>query len=86
MAHISLGILTSEDFRKHRPGTWQTLEAHRDRYWTNDLLYNLMVDLLDIQGMPGEEPELDLASPLYEGEPGNLRTLHGKRKLVEDGE
>lgn len=86
MAHIPLGIMTSEDFRRHRPGTWRTLEAHRDRYWTNDLLYNLMVDLLDIQGMPGEEPELDLASPLYEGEPGNLRTLHGKRKLVEDGE
>ena len=36
--------------------------------------------------MPGEEPELDLASPLYKGEPRNLRTLHGKRKLVEDGE
>ena len=85
MAHISLGILTSEDFRKHRPGTWQTLEAHRDRYWTNDLLYNLMVDLLDILVIAFLIYQL-LASPLYEGEPGNLRTLHGKRKLVEDGE
>jgi heptose-I-phosphate ethanolaminephosphotransferase len=84
MSHIPLVILTSGEFRTLRPKTCRTLEAHRERYWTNDLLYNLMVDLMDIQGMPGEEPELDLASPQYEGEPGNLRTLHGKKRLMEE--
>lgn len=84
MAHIPLGILVSDDFRKARPRTYATLQQHQDRYWTNDLLYNMMLDLMTIEGMPGEEPELDLASPQYEGERGNLRTLHGKRKLGEE--
>lgn len=84
MAHIPLGILVSDDFRKARPRTYATLQQHQDRYWTNDLLYNLMLDVMTIEGMPGEEPELDLASPQYEGERGNLRTLHGKRKLGEE--
>lgn len=84
MTHIPLGILVSEDFRKHRSDTYTILQQHQDRYWTNDLLYNMMLDLMTIEGMPGEEPELDLASPQYEGERGNLRTLHGKRKLSEE--
>lgn len=84
MAHIPLGILVSGDFRQARPRIYATLQQHQDRYWTNDLLYNLMLDVMTIEGMPGEEPELDLASPQYEGEKGNLRTLHGRRKLEEE--
>lgn len=84
MTHIPLGILVSPDFREHRAETYRNLQQHEERFWTNDLLYNLMLDIMTIQGMPREEAELDLASPQYEGERGNLRTLHGKKKLSEE--
>lgn len=84
MAHIPLGILVSREFREHRADMYRTLRQHEDRFWTNDLLYNLMLDVMTIQGMPGEEPELDLASSQYKGERENLRTLHGKKKLSEE--
>lgn len=84
MVHIPLGILVSRDFREHQADMYRTLQQHEDRFWTNDLLYNLMLDVMTIQGMPGEEPGLDLASPQYKGERETLRTLHGKEKLSEE--
>ncbi len=81
MSHIPLFMVISPAFQAERPQTVETLRSHRDSYWTNDLIYNVMTDLLGIDGVPGTDLDWDLASPQYSMTKDTLRTLHGKQVL-----
>lgn len=83
MSHIPLVVILSPSFQAERPKTVQSLQDHRESYWTNDLMYNLMTDLMGIEGVPGTDPDWDLASPEYSMSKGNLRTLHNQILLPE---
>lgn len=50
MAHIPLIMLFSESFMQNRRELYETLKSHKDSYWTNDLLYNVMVNILGCKG------------------------------------
>lgn len=84
MARIPMVVTLSPSFLKQRPETVKALEMNRDRGWTNDLVYNLMTDLMGIQGAPLQEDRFDAASPGYGIPEDRLSTLHGKRKISED--
>jgi heptose-I-phosphate ethanolaminephosphotransferase len=84
MTHIPLVIHLSREARENRPGLYLTLSEHVDSYWTNDLLYNLMLDTLGIENAPVVEENLDIANPKYSLEKKDLWLLHGKKKLVEE--
>jgi heptose-I-phosphate ethanolaminephosphotransferase len=81
MSHIPLFMVVSPSFQAERPQIVETLRSHRDSYWTNDLLYNVMTDILGIRGVPGTDLNWDLASPQYSMTKDTLRTLHGKQVL-----
>lgn len=81
MSRIPLFMIFSPAFRAERPQTVQALQQHRDSYWTNDLVYNVMTDLMGIEGVPGSDADWDLASPQYSMDKGNLRTLHNGKPL-----
>ncbi len=81
MTHIPLIMYFTPDFISENPQIFETLAAHQDRYWTNDLLYNLMLTVLGIEGAPNPEPHLDLASPAYDRTRENVLTLHGKKHI-----
>lgn len=84
MSHIPLFMAFSKEFLSNRIQTYEMLQAHSQDYWTNDLLYNVMVHILGIQGIPHFEPKRDLASPEYDGNPDHLYTLHGEKKISDD--
>lgn len=50
----------------------------------NDLLYNVMVNILGVQGIPNSEPVLDLGNEKYGGSADILMTLHGRKRISED--
>ena len=81
MSRIPLFMIFSPAFQAERPQTVQVLQEHRDSYWTNDLIYNVMTDLMGIEGVPGSDADWDLASPQYSMNKGNLRTLHNGKPL-----
>jgi heptose-I-phosphate ethanolaminephosphotransferase len=80
MTYIPLYLFASQDFRNHHPETWNTLSRHRDSYFTNDLLYDLMCSLMDIR-TTHYEAKNDITSPEYDDTPTRFRTEHGKRKI-----
>lgn len=84
MAHIPLIMLFSESFMQNRRELYETLKSHKDSYWTNDLLYNVMVNILGVQGIPNSEPVLDLGNEKYGGSADILMTLHGRKRISED--
>ena len=81
MSHIPLFMVISPAFQAERPQTVEILRSHRDSYWTNDLIYNAMIDLLGISGVPGSDLDWDLASSQYNMTKETLRTLHGKQTI-----
>ena len=81
MSHIPLFMVISPAFQAERLQTVEILRSHRDSYWTNDLIYNAMIDLLGISGVPGSDLDWDLASSQYSMTKETLRTLHGKQTI-----
>ena len=84
MSHIPFIIWTSGEFQTDYSQTWRTLLEHQDAYWTNDLTYELMIDLMGIKGAPDDEKSLDIAHPLYNRTNENTFTLHKKKSLFEE--
>jgi heptose-I-phosphate ethanolaminephosphotransferase len=81
MSHIPLIMHFSPSFINNRADTFQQLQNHKECYWTNDLLYDVLIDILGIQGVPDADPTVDLASPYYDRNQYTLRTLHGCKVL-----
>lgn len=81
MSHIPLFMAFSPDFQAERAQTVETLRSHENSYWTNDLLYDVMTDILGIQGVPGTDLNWNLALSQYSMTKDTLRTLHGKQAL-----
>ena len=84
MARIPLMMWFSDEFQKERPETFAQLRGHEQAYWTNDLIYDVMLDLLGIEGMPHVDLQHDLASTDYAVAKGNALTLHGSRKVADE--
>ena len=82
-ARIPLIMHFSDGFISENPEIFETLSAHRESYWTNDLLYDLMLSVLGIENTPHRATHLDLASPSYDRTKGNTLTLHGKERISE---
>ena len=84
MTYIPLVLLASDAYRTRAAAKWQTLAAHRDAYFTNDLIYDLMLSLMGID-TGNTRPENDLTSPSYDATPARFRTEHGAEPIVPPG-
>lgn len=84
MTRIPCIIWLSDSYRQENPKVYKTLSANQDKYWTNDLVYNLMVNLMGIQGAPENNLRWDISSPKYAMTKKDLMTLHGEKKLYEE--
>lgn len=82
MTHIPFVMPASPSFR--RTDAYRTLRNRRDAPWTNDLLYDLLLTVLDIRGMIDRDSRFDLASPAYDCPAERLRTGHGQKCLLDD--
>ena len=86
MARIPLIMSFTPSFASENSAVLEELKAHKDAYWTNDLLYEAMTTILGIEGAPRTSDAWNLASPSYRGSAENLKTLHGKKSLAEEAQ
>ena len=83
MARIPFIVHVSDLFTHTNPVTVQAMKCHQDAYWTNDLLYDFLLDLLGIQGT-SSPAALDIASDAYLQDQNGVKTLHGKKMIVHE--
>lgn len=81
MTRIPLIAHFSERYRENHSYLFSSLIDQRSSYWTNDLLYNFMVEIMGIQGAPMEESNLTLGNIAYDRTKDNSLTMHGERKI-----
>lgn len=82
MAKIPLVMNFSSRFIENNPHIFEVLRLHKDNYWTNDLLYNMLISVMGIKGAPVIEPQFDLTNSQYSGNKDNLTTLYGEKRLA----
>lgn len=81
MSRIPFVVHFSDSYRSANPALFETLKGQENDYWTNDLVYNFMTEIMGIQSLPINEPNLTLGNPAYDRTKDNVRTLHGERKI-----
>ena len=84
MARIPFVVFLSQNYCQRNPATFQNLVKHKEDYWTNDLLYDVLIDLMGIQNLPGREETKDIASDQYFLPLEQGKTCHGTKYLDDD--
>lgn len=83
MVRIPMWVYLSAEYRQAFPQTASALEANKDKYFTNDLAYDLLCGLLNIKSNH-YEPSQSLASPLYRFTRDMLLTDEGRVRVKDD--
>ena len=83
MSQIPLFIYLSDEYKKANLQIYETLKSHKDEFFTNDLLFNLMSGLMGITSSL-DEPKNDITNKLYDSNKTRFKTLHGKRTLINE--
>ncbi len=81
MAEIPMFLYLSESFRQEHPALTARLTAHRNRVFTNDLIFGLMLSLMNLQN-DFTPARYQLTSDAYALEFGEAASLWGRQKLL----
>lgn len=73
----------SDEYISLFPETFNTFKKHENYYFTNDLIYDLMCGIFNIQSNHYDERN-SLASPLYQFDKNNLKVCFGQLPLTKD--
>lgn len=73
----------SDEYIKKNPEVYNALKANKDKYWTNDLAYELMCSIFNISSNRFKE-ENSIASKKYKFKKEDLRTNLGATSLADD--
>lgn len=79
MSRIPFFIYLSPFGQAQRPAMYRVLQNHKESYWSNDLIYNVLIGMMGISGAPGTDLQKDISSESYRLSGEEIRTLHGKR-------
>lgn len=84
MVRIPLWAAFSDGFIQLAPEAVQALKENVGKFFTNDMVFDLVCGLLDIQDQPYYEPHNDPASPSYSRTLRDLSTISGKYRIADD--
>lgn len=83
MVRIPMWIYLSDEYQRHHPQVADTLKMHRHAYFTNDLVYELMCGIMDVESNRYDETQ-SIASPEYKYTRDTLLTYDGRIRIKDD--
>ncbi len=83
MTRIPLFVYLSDGYILRHPNRAEALDHNRQRYFTNDLLYELLCGVLDVKSAAFDESNC-LASDAYKWQRDDLLTYEGRRRIADD--
>lgn len=84
MLQVPLTVYLSDSFVEQRPHAYEALIENSDKYWSNDLTFDLMMGLMGLEGVPSYDPKYDLSSKSYDLKPEEVLTMYGKKRVIDD--
>ncbi len=83
MVRIPMWVYLSDRYQALHPAVAKALRSHRDSYFTNDLVYELMCGIFDISSNR-YDPSSSLASEEYRFTRDDLLTYDGRIRVKDD--
>lgn len=81
MLHVPMAAYFSDSFVRDRSRTYKNLLLNQDKYFSNDLIFNTMTDIMGIEGLPGVKEEYSLCSDKYHIDQHTLKLMYGKSHI-----
>ena len=73
----------SDSYIKDNQQIYMNLSKNKDYYFTNDLLFNLVLGILNVKIYDIYEPENDITSKQYDSTVSRFKTLHGDKNISD---
>lgn len=86
MLKVPLFVYLSDSYRKNHLNLFESLKSNDHKYFSNDLIFDLMVSLMRIEGVPNFEESLNLSSKKYRLDKASTLTMYGKKHINEFSE
>ena len=86
MLKVPLFVYLSDSYRKNHLNLFESLKDNEHKYFSNDLIFDLMVSLMRIEGVPNFEESLNLSSKKYRLDKASTLTMYGKKHINEFSE
>lgn len=83
MTRIPMYMYFSDSYVRNNKDKFTLLRQAQRKYFTNDLLFNVVLSVMGIKLEGFYEPRNDLAGAAYDGDRERFRTLHGGKRLEE---
>lgn len=84
IARIPLFIVVSDSFKNEQLDKFNRLKKNSNSVFTNDLIYNLVLSIMNIETKDGYERENDVASEDYNSNENRFTTYYGQKRITED--
>lgn len=84
MTHIPLYIYLSDSYIQNNSAKYKSLEKQKNKLFTNDLLFNLMMGVLGINLNNIYEPNNDPTADTFDNNKERFKTLYGKKYICEE--
>ena len=84
MTHIPLYIYLSDSYIQNNSAKYKSLEKQKNKLFTNDLLFNLMLGVLGINLNNIYEPNNDPTADTFDNNKERFKTLYGKKYMCEE--
>lgn len=84
MTRIPLMIYCSPAYISENPDIFNNLRKNKEKYWTNDLLFDLLAGMMGIDGDLRLPKKFDISSEQYDMPVEDLRTVHGTIQIAGD--
>lgn len=84
MTHIPLYIYLSDLYIQNNSAKYKSLEKQKNKLFTNDLLFNLMLGVLGINLNNIYEPNNDPTADTFDNNKERFKTLYGKKYIYEE--
>jgi heptose-I-phosphate ethanolaminephosphotransferase len=81
MTYIPMYLYVSDSYKKDNINIFNNLYKNKDSYFTNDLLFNLLLGLLNIKISDIYEKDNDITGEHYNNNFNRFKTLHGSKSI-----
>lgn len=81
MTYIPFYMAFSPEYQHKHPNKIATLKAHHSDYFTNDLIFNVMLSIMGISLGDIDEPQNDISNKMYDNDGNRFTTLYGQKML-----
>ncbi|HCU58569.1 MAG TPA: hypothetical protein DIC64_01150 [Alphaproteobacteria bacterium] len=83
MSQIPLVMIFSDKWKEKHKDIYLQLQKNKDKYWTSDLFYDMIVHVMGIKNVPDRVEKMDISSPKYDMPVEILTTLEGQKHIKD---